>query len=168
MEFENENQEITLPVQRKKRQLSEKQLQNFEKARQVRMKNIELRKQAKKRIDEVKKDQMIKNTNYDDENKLLQDLLTNLLISQNKIKNKKENKKESKKEIVEEQEPEPEDEEEPIEEEEEPIEEIKPQRPLGSVQKVRTYNKRTTRNQNIKNKSQNIQNNNSIFLEDNE
>ena len=153
MEFENENQEITLPVERKKRQLSEKQLQNFQKAREVRMKNIELRKQAKKRIDEVKKDQMIKNTNYEDENKLLQDLLTNLLISQNKIKNKT-----SKKEIVE---PEPEDEEEPIEEEEEPIEEIKPQ-------KVRTYNKRTTRNQNIKNKSQNIQNNNSIFLEDNE
>lgn len=81
MEYEENDQYVELPIHRvkKKRVMTEKQKANWQKALEVRQKNIALRKKAKLEMDKLQKEQLMSDPDLKNREKRLKELLLTIL-----------------------------------------------------------------------------------------
>lgn len=74
---------------KKKRKLTEKQQNNWKKAREAREKNIALRKQAKTRLEEIEREHFLKDPEFSSREKILKDMIM-LMLSNDLSKKSKQ------------------------------------------------------------------------------
>lgn len=88
MEYEQDSEYVELPIHRvkKKRVLTEKQKANWQKALEVRQKNIALRKKAKHEMSQLEKEQLNNDPDLKNREKRLKDILMTILSMDEQVK----------------------------------------------------------------------------------